>query len=408
MATIADSFGCSTRQVFRIWEAAKKKRATTGVWSATPQKKGRCGRKRVYDDEAMDMAIKAIPVNDRGTMRSMSKQLGVLLGTVHRFKVMGLIISHTSAIKPFLTEENKYIRLYYALDRVERVVVGPGLPPVYRFRGGFDEVHIDEKWFYITQINKRFYLARDEPEPQRKCKHKSHITKVMFLSALARPRFDAEGNCTFDGKIGIWPFIEIVYAQRSSANRPAGTLETKCVICDKETYLEMMKDEVLPAIRAKWPAEDGECVVGLQEDNAKPHNKGSDEEWTMLCVDPTERVTFRAVEQAANSPDTNVQDLGFFRSLQSADWSQTPATTIDGLIDNVQAAFRDYCPKTLNRVWLTHATVCNEIILDGGNNEFKIPHMGKAKLEREGKLPTHITLTAAAKARFLAIAETDA
>jgi hypothetical protein len=33
---------------------------------------------------------------------------------------------------------------------------------------------------------------------------------VMFLTAVAKPRYDDEGNCTFDGKIGIWPFVRKV------------------------------------------------------------------------------------------------------------------------------------------------------------------------------------------------------
>ena len=41
----------------------------------------------------------------------------------------------------------------------------------------------------------------------------------MFLSAMARPRYDAQGNCTFDGKIGVWAFVEWVQAQKRSANR---------------------------------------------------------------------------------------------------------------------------------------------------------------------------------------------
>jgi hypothetical protein len=32
----------------------------------------------------------------------------------------------------------------------------------------------------------------------------------MFLTTVARPRYNAEGECTFDGKIGIWPFLERV------------------------------------------------------------------------------------------------------------------------------------------------------------------------------------------------------
>lgn len=39
-------------------------------------------------------------------------------------------------------------------------------------------------------------------------------------------------------------------------------------------------------------------------------------------------------------------------------------------------------------MWLTLMQVMNAIIEDDGRNDFKLPHMGKAKLEREGRLPT--------------------
>jgi hypothetical protein len=391
----AQKFSLSVRQVERVWRTAQDKHAATGVWSATPQKKGKCGRKRIYDDDVMVEAVKAAPLDDRGTMRGLGNAIGVSAATICRRKKAGIILSHTNAIKPHLTEQNKLMRLLYALDRVELTTTEPGQPPLYRFRAGYDEVHVDEKWFYITQINKRYYLTADEPKPKRNCKHKSHITKVMFLCAVARPRF-AGDTCTFDGKIGIWPFIEVVYAQRGSANRPAGTLETKSVSCDKAVYLEMLIDEVLPAIRSKWPEEDGECEVRLQEDNATAHNKSNNEEWQLLINDPGERVTVKEVEQPANSPDTNIDDLGFFRSLQSDYWTQTPASTIDGLIDNVQKAFNDYDPKKLNRIWLTHGTILNCIIEHEGDNHYNIPHMNKSKLEKEGRLPEQISLSSEA------------
>ena len=38
----------------------------------------------------------------------------------------------------------------------------------------------------------------------------------MFLTAVARPRFDdATGACAFDGKIGTWPFVESVAASHA-------------------------------------------------------------------------------------------------------------------------------------------------------------------------------------------------
>jgi hypothetical protein len=46
----------------------------------------------------------------------------------------------------------------------------------------------------------------------------------MFLAAVARPRFDANGNVIFDGKLGIWPFTYQEAAKRNSKNREAGTM----------------------------------------------------------------------------------------------------------------------------------------------------------------------------------------
>jgi hypothetical protein len=68
-------------------------------------------------------------------------------------------------------------------------------------------VHIDEKWFYITCINQKYYLLPDEEPPERFCKSKRFITKVMFMAAVARPRYDPNKKALFNGKIGICPLF---------------------------------------------------------------------------------------------------------------------------------------------------------------------------------------------------------
>jgi hypothetical protein len=70
----------------------------------------------------------------------------------------------------------------------------------------------------------------------------------MFLAAVTRPSFDAaDGTCIFDGKIGIWPFIEKAAAQRSSKLRKRGTIQTKPVSV-KNNYLQMIIEKMLPVI----------------------------------------------------------------------------------------------------------------------------------------------------------------
>ena len=252
----------------------------------------------------------------------------------------------------------------YAAERVEELPDGS-----YVFRLPEDEFHVDEKWFYISEVTGRVYLSRreaEEDQPHRTCRHKSHILKVMFLAAVACPRFDANGNCTFDGKIGVWPMVERVQAVRNSVNRPAGTWETKCMNVTKAVYTDYIVNKVLPAAIAKWPRDRGTRAqsIGMQQDNPTTHMKGDDPLW-VEATNRHKRFKFHLREQPANSPDTNILDLGFFRALQSAYFKLKAANNIDGLIANVQKAWEEYDPVRLYHIWLSHQAVCEQILTGG-------------------------------------------
>ncbi|KAJ0024149.1 hypothetical protein Pint_07824 [Pistacia integerrima] len=140
-------------------------------------------------------------------------------------------------------------------------------------------IHVDEKWFYMTKQSEKYYLLLDKDEPLCTCKSKTFITKVMFLAAVTRPRFDESGNELFSGKIGIFPFINKEPARRSSKNRSAGTMETKTInSINKEIYRSYIIEKLLPAIRDKWPRIDAGSPIFMQQDNAKPHI-GLDDEY---------------------------------------------------------------------------------------------------------------------------------
>jgi hypothetical protein len=98
--------------------------------------------------------------------------------TAHRLFKHGHFRRHTS---DFLTEENKVSRVACALEEIDRATLGAAAADgVVRFQDMFDGVDVDEKRFYQTS----------EKEPHRTISHKNHITKVMFLCAQARPRWD--------------------------------------------------------------------------------------------------------------------------------------------------------------------------------------------------------------------------
>lgn len=128
------------------------------------------------------------------------------------------------------------------------------------------------------QKKETYYIMADEKEPHRTCKSKKFITKVMFLAATARPRFDGEGNVLFSVKIGIFPFVTKEPA-KSNRNRPARTLETKSMTSVKrENMKAFLTQKVLPAIREKWSDENIQ-IIYIQQDNAKTHVDPTDKEF---------------------------------------------------------------------------------------------------------------------------------
>jgi len=251
-----------------------------------------------------------------------------------------------------------------------------------------DQVHIDEKWFYITVENERYIIVEGESIPQRQCKSKRYITKVMFLAAFARPRIDPETGEMWDGKIGIWAFVIKEPAQRSSKNRQRGTLITKCINVTKAVSRDFYKHKLVPAILEKMVR--FVLNIKVQQDNAKPHPEPNDQEMNAFfdLILNTSGVNIRLMNQPPNSPDANTLDLAFFRAIQSLQ-QEFVCKTIDELIAVVETAYWDLPLETCEKVWVTLQMVLNEIVINGGNNGYKLPHMGKDKLMREmgSKIP---------------------
>jgi hypothetical protein len=94
--------------------------------------------------------------------------------------------------------------------------------------------------------------------------------------------------------------------------------------------------------------------------------------------------------QPAQSPDTNLLDLSFFRALQSAQWDHGFATEIDGLIAQVVRAYDEFPTRKINFGFLTLQSCLDEILCSNGGNTYSIPHMGKEKLLRAGTLPLRV------------------
>ena len=255
-----------------------------------------------------------------------------------------------------------------------------------------DLIHIDEKWFYLIKDGQHFIIAADKEEPYRHVQHKSFLTKIMFLCAVARTRYNMNNNAWFDGKIGIWPIGKWNPVKRSSKKHAKGTpvWKNQCITWD--VYREYLIQKFLPVVKERWPTRNGR--IQLQQDGEKSHILEDDVEFKEVVDEIGLNLTM--FTQSPNSPDTNILDLGFFRAIQSFN-DDCPANE-EELIKSVEKSYGEYPFHKLNRVWLTLQSCLSMIIEKDGGNNYKIPHMGKESMERRGLLPGVLDITPEASA----------
>ncbi|XP_057770715.1 uncharacterized protein LOC130990503 [Salvia miltiorrhiza] len=354
-------WSCCRQTISRIWAAAKERRANGEVMSSVSKKMLRPRRKLVALDFQL---IASLDLSKRSTIRKLACGVKCSKSTVGRWAKSGLIRAHSNAIKSDLTAPNKLLRLRFSLEALEYDSIMRSLT----FKSMHNTVHIDEKWFYITKSAQRFYLTPEEIEPHRTCKNKKFITKVMFMCAVCRPVFGAN-------------------AKRNSKNRAAGTMEWKPIqSITKQVVKDCLIYQIIPAIKAKWPANACKTIF-IQQDNARPHIQDSDPDFR--AVASSDGFDIHLVHQPPNSPDTNINDLGWFRAIQSLQ-IESMSTNVDGLVNAVINSFNELSPTTLNKVFLSLQSCMVEILKVKRRNSNKIPHLGNDALIRQNMLPLNL------------------
>lgn len=206
---VAQIFQVGVQHIRKIWTIAERQKALGQEVDVSNGRKGRCGRKGKDDTLSQ---IPTVPLNRRSTFRSLARQLGVSHTTLYKKLKLPKIRRHSNRLKPSLKEKNRRERIKFCLSMFDETTLAAPRP---KFISMHNIVHIDEKWFYMTKMN-RCYYHPEEDDPVRTVRNKNCIGKVMFLTAVARPRYDAEGNMTFSGKIGVWPFVQEIPAARRS------------------------------------------------------------------------------------------------------------------------------------------------------------------------------------------------
>ena len=245
-------------------------------------------------------------------------------------------------------------------------------------------VDVDEKWFYTMALRLLMKLPPGVAVPKRYIRHKSHVPKAMFLAALGRPRFDGD-ECVFDGKVGIFRVKKTREAlrnknpdKRNGTTRNAGDLIDEECKLDGKKYVEIMTEEIFPAIREAYR---GEEMVTVQHNGALGHGAKKTAELLEEAGRKRKRgePLIQVVKQPPQSPDFNICDLAFFRALAVAVRKQRRATMrgprrfdIDQLVADVEQAFKDYPPEQLEKMWVHKSYVMRAVLTTtpkvGGSN----------------------------------------
>ncbi|KAE8795238.1 hypothetical protein D1007_29976 [Hordeum vulgare] len=229
---VATLMNVCVRTVSRIWNLANDQ-LDLGQEVNVSSKKENVGRKR----KELDLArTTTVPLNRRRTIRSLARCLGVPRSMLHdRFQLKEL--KHiTNIVKPFLKPANKLASLKFCISMMDEHSVSTPCPS---FKSMNNMVHIDEKWYEMTRVKNTYYVLPGEPEPERTVLNTKSIGKVMFLTAVAKPRYNDEGDMSFDGKIGTWAFVVDTKAQRSSQNKDRGTIEPRLSACPLDTSVDV-------------------------------------------------------------------------------------------------------------------------------------------------------------------------
>ena len=243
---------------------------------------------------------------------------------------------------------------------------------------------LDEKWFVCVKTGKNLKIPPGETPPDLICSNVDHLPKIMILVALGRPRFDAEGTCSFDGKVCCIRVAERAIAKRRSRNRARGDAFWNDVSMTGERYIDFMTrpDDGVFAQAVKAYEGTGVTHLTIQQDGARAHTgkeKTGNERITNILNEKGAKLTpkIRVITQPAKSPDLSICDLSFFRALSCQTdkarrmrdgASLVPLWEKDKLADDVVEAFKDYPVDQLDKMWRYKACVVDRVAHNGGLN----------------------------------------
>ncbi|XP_074299445.1 uncharacterized protein LOC141630548 [Silene latifolia] len=174
MNFLATKYQVDRKTIFEVWRVPKRQRENGDSLQLNSRIKG---KKRRETLEVPIDRILATPMGERGSLHEFGEAIGVSATTIFNWVKQGKLRSHTSTLHSSLTDENMFNKLIFSLSKLSYDRISNSL----KFKDMGNIVHIDEKWFYISQDGAKFFLLSEEIDPYRHCQSKSFITKVMFM-----------------------------------------------------------------------------------------------------------------------------------------------------------------------------------------------------------------------------------
>ena len=326
---------CRKREAWRK-EAAEMRKAgkDPGKPPSTSVKKTRKNRKattKKYSKEALGHLKKANEDSDGdATLSGLQRRMRVLgtivsLATISVWLIMcGAFLCRRWVI-PKITHIHAFNRVDWVLDDLDDQ---NQLPDMY------DRIHIDEKWFFKRNNGAwQRFLPGDPPPKKMRMTKKSHISKIMVLTVVARPFSPIGGSKRakeFDGKIGQYR-IAIQDEYKKGKNKGKKYFRDITLrACDWEMeakngsprrvipgFRSFVEHKIIPDIKAKMPWMRRRKLF-VQMDGAPCHAGKGTPEWLNRANGPAKAdgwdITF--IVQPPRSPDLNILDLCFFRPVQ--------------------------------------------------------------------------------------------
>ena len=252
-------------------------------------------------------------------------------------------------------------------------------PETFTFDKPEITIWVDEKWLYLKPCRTK---VRTVGNSRPKAPH-DHSQRSCSKVAIAEP-FGA-----FDGKIGIYAFTTIKKAVRSSKNRDAGSDVLVDVPVNSEAYQNVLHQVIKDASNILKDELARGLKVVIQQDGAKPHGMGFKKDMSNALKrrwcrwrEVTDR--FILETQPPQSPDFNLCDLSFFWSLQKASVLQEGRhSDLESMQTAVIQAFKTYDPVNLKRQCAHMYSIFREILANGGETDYGLPHEGIRKRRRE-------------------------